>query len=240
MSTNLEIRNISKHFGPISVLQDISLDFSPGTVTALVGDNGAGKSTLLKVIAGLHSASKGRITLQGETIGVLSAEERRARGVEMVYQDLALAPQQDVITNLFLGREMVSALGVLKRNQMCSLGTQKLRELGITIPDVSVPVGTLSGGQQQAIAIARAVLFSPRVLLLDEPTAALAAREVERVLELIRMQRAQSRITILVSHRLNDVLAVADRIIVLKRGCISADVPADSVSLAEIVEKIVS
>ena len=157
----------------------------------------------------------------------------------MVYQDLALAPQQDVVTNFFMGREKIGHFGFLKRGAMRAQVQAKLAELGIQIEDLSRPVGFLSGGQQQAVAIARALLFNPQTLLLDEPTAALAVREVERVLDLIRRQRAAKRIIILVSHRLNDVLAVSDRIVVLKHGRVVADAAAASVTLGQVVEKIV-
>ncbi len=236
----LELQHVSKHFAHVEVLRDVCLRFEPGTVSAIVGDNGAGKSTLLKILAGIHAPAEGTITFNDSAITNLSADARRARGIEMVYQDLALAAQQDVVTNLFMGREQTSIFGLLKRRSMRRLAQAKMEELGINLPSLQQPVGQLSGGQQQAVAIARALLFSPQVLLLDEPTAALAVREVERVLDLIRQQRAAKRIVILVSHRLNDVLAVSDRIIVLKHGRVAADDPAQSVSLSQVVEKIVS
>jgi ABC-type sugar transport system ATPase subunit len=236
----LVLQNIYKHFDRVEVLRDVSLGFEPGTVTAIVGDNGAGKSTLLKIVAGILAPSAGNISFDENAVTALSANARRSLGIEMVYQDLALASQQDVVTNLFMGREQIGPFGLLKREAMRTRAQNKLNELGIEIKNISQRVSLLSGGQQQAVAIARALLFDPQVLLLDEPTAALAVREVERVLEIIRRQRAASRIVILVSHRLNDVFAVADRIVVLKHGQVAADNLTAQVTLSQVVEKIVS
>ena len=232
--------NISKRFGANHVLQSITLEFEPGTVTALVGDNGAGKSTFLKTLAGIHLPDSGNIILQELDITPLTAQAHRENGIEMAYQDLALAKQQDVVTNLFMGRETSHFAGILARKAMRKEAATRLERLGIHIPDLDRPVGLLSGGQQQAIAIARAVMFEPKVLLLDEPTAALAAREVETTLEFIRHQKSEGRIVVLVSHRLNDVFAVADRIVVLKRGEVFCSERTTEITLAEVVERIVS
>jgi ABC-type sugar transport system ATPase subunit len=237
--SSLVTRSLSKQFGSLEVLRNVSLEFNPGTVTALVGDNGAGKSTLLKTLAGIYQPNSGEVALGDTIFSAASAETHRLAGIEMVYQDLALAKEHDVTTNLFLGRELAMRGGFLKRRSMREAATTILETLGIRIKNLQCKVGTLSGGQQQAIAIARAVLFNPKVLLLDEPTAALAAREVDRVLELIRQQRAQGRIIILVSHRLNDVFAVADRIIVLKHGQVFSDDPAAALTLTSVVTRIV-
>lgn len=235
---NLVLKNIRKAFGGNSILDGLSTEFEAGRVTAIVGDNGAGKSTLMKCITGAVMPESGSLFLDGENISSLNSWERRKKGVEMVYQDLALAKQQDVVSNLFLGRE-IARYGFLRRRDMLRLATEKLFDLGITLSDFSCPVGKLSGGQQQAIAIARAAVFDPRVILFDEPTAALAAREVSRVLELIKEQKSRGRIVLLVSHRLNDVFEVADRILVLKRGRIDHDVAAKETTVAQVVEKIV-
>jgi ABC-type sugar transport system ATPase subunit len=237
----LQLQGIGKSYGPQQVLKSIDLDFAAGQVTAIVGDNGAGKSTLLKIIAGLCRPDIGHIHLDGSNLTALAAGSHRAHGIEMVYQDLALARQQDVTTNLFLGRELTrTPFGILDRRMMRQWARQELDRLGIVIAHHDRPVGLLSGGQQQAVAIARAVLFDPKVLLLDEPTAALAAREVQQVIDLVRTQRELGRIVILVSHRLNDVFAVADRIVVLKQGSLVADTPAAGTSLPQVVEAIVS
>ena len=238
--SGLLLDNISKSFGSVDVLKSISTAFNAGQVTAIVGDNGAGKSTLLKLMAGIHAPDRGSVALYGKSLIDLSASEHRRCGIEMVYQDFALAKQHDVVTNLFLGRERThSWFGFLNRRAMREAAQLELDRLGIQIPDLKKPVGLLSGGQQQAVAIARAVLFNPKVLLLDEPTAALAAREVGQVLDLIRQQKQQGRIVILVSHRLNDVFAVADRIVVMKQGSIKNDTPTSDTTLSQVVENIV-
>jgi ABC-type sugar transport system ATPase subunit len=234
----LVLQGVGKSFAAQQVLQGIDLRCEAGQVTAIVGDNGAGKSTLLKLMAGIHAADQGRVTLDEVELTRLSAAEHRRRGIEMVYQDLALAAQQDVVTNLYLGRE-VTSFGWLNRSVMTRQARLKLDQLGIRIADLRQPVGVLSGGQKQAVAIARAVLFDPQVLLLDEPTAALAAREVQQVLDMIRRERAHGRIVILVSHRLNDVFTVADRIVVMKQGRIAYDTPVAATTLAKTVERIV-
>jgi ABC-type sugar transport system ATPase subunit len=236
--TTLEAHNITKAFDAVEVLRGISLTFQPGSVTALVGDNGAGKSTFLKILAGVHTPTGGKICLHGAPLERGVTASHREAGIEMVYQDLALAKNHDIVTNLFLGRERDS-FGFLRRREMLSQAKTTLDQLEINLPRLTQKVGTLSGGQQQAVAIARAVLFNPKVLLLDEPTAALAAREVERVIDLIQKQKALGRIIILVSHRLNDVFAVADRIIVLKRGQVFSDDPSTALTLAEVVQRIV-
>ncbi len=238
--SGLTLDNISKSFGAIEVLKRISTHFDNGQVTAIVGDNGAGKSTLLKLIAGIHAPDEGNIKLDGQELIKMSASEHRRRGIEMVYQDLAVAKQHDVVTNLYLGRELTRTwFCFLNRTAMRKQAKAELDRLGVTIPDLNKAVGLLSGGQQQAVAIARALLFNPKVLLLDEPTAALAAREVEQVLNLIRQQKGQGRAVVLVSHRLNDVFAVADRIIVMKQGKIVADDPVGATSLSAVIEHIV-
>jgi ABC-type sugar transport system ATPase subunit len=236
----LEVRGLSKSFGSIRVIENISLAFEPGTVTAIVGDNGAGKSTLLKLVAGVHVPDAGSVILNEGPLNRPSPRLHRSAGIEMVYQDLALAKNHDVMTNLFIGREPTCGVGILDRGRMRRRAAEIIDALGITIADPSMRVGTLSGGQQQAIAIARALLFDPKVLLFDEPTAALAAREIERFIELVKSQRDQGRITILVSHRMNDVFAVADRIVVLKRGLVYSDDHAHSLTIADVVERIVS
>ncbi|MEJ0063650.1 MAG: ATP-binding cassette domain-containing protein [Alphaproteobacteria bacterium] len=237
----LALKDIAKSFGGAGVLHGLTIDFEPGKVTALVGDNGAGKSTLLKVIAGLYAPDQGHVMLNGADITGLSPHERRAAGIEMVFQDLALAGQQDIVSNIFMGREIYAPFtGFLDRRRMEHIARTELDSLGIQIPDFGMPVQLLSGGQQQAVAIARAAIFDPQILLLDEPTAALAAREVGEVLDLIRGQRDHGRTVILVSHRLNDVFAVADRIVIVKHGLIASDLPAAETSLSKTIEMMVS
>jgi ABC-type sugar transport system ATPase subunit len=236
--SGLTLKNISKSFGAVDVLKRIDARFDAGQVTAIVGDNGAGKSTLLKMMAGIYAPDSGSLCLGKEELTKRSASEHRRRGIEMVYQDFAIAKQHDVVTNLYLGRED-TRFGFLNRKTMRDKAVVELERLGIKIPDLTKPAGLLSGGQQQAIAIARAILFNPKVLLLDEPTAALAAREVAQVLDLIRQQKQQGRVVILVSHRLNDVFAVSDRIVVMKQGSIKTDTPTAATTLNQVVEHIV-
>lgn len=241
MTHSLTLNNISRSFGSLDVLQNVTAEFTGGKITALVGDNGAGKSTLLKIMAGALAPSSGDIKLNDENIAGLTPAHHRARGIEMVYQDLALAKQHDVVANLFLGREIACPFtGLLKFKQMREKAAELLAATGITIQRLDAPVGNLSGGQQQAIAIARALLFQPKILLLDEPTAALAAKEVDMVLGILRKQRENGLIIILVSHRLNDVLAVSDNILTLKHGHIFSNRQTRDTNLAEIVQDIVS
>ena len=238
--TNFSLKNIQKSFGANRVLNDISLSLQPGSVTAIVGDNGAGKSTLLKVMSGTLSPDSGQVLLGERELSLDSSEGHRSQGIEMVYQDLALAKQHDVVSNLFVGRELLTSIGFLNRRGMIHAATEALSQIGIEIEDILAPVKSLSGGQQQAIAIARAIMFNPKVLLLDEPTAALAEREVLRVLDIIRQQRSQGRTIVLVSHRLNDVFAVADRIIAMKQGTVMANLCTDATTVNHVIELIVS
>ena len=215
----LELLGVSKSFGRTTVLDTVTARFAPGTVTAIAGDNGAGKSTLLKAIAGIHPIDGGEIRLDGLSMGGMGVAMRRRKGIEMIYQDLALARQQSILANIFLGREAcLPVFGFLRRRDMLRRAEERLAELGIEPGDLARPAGQLSGGQQQAVAIARATMFEPKVLLLDEPTAALAAGQADRVLEAIRREKAAGRIVILVSHRHGDVLAVADRTITMAHG----------------------
>lgn len=238
--TQFKVDKICKRFGSREVLRSLSLDFAPGTITAIVGDNGAGKSTLLKVLAGIHTPEQGAVIFNGAPIQRADPNHHRTLGIELVHQDFALARNHDVIANLFIGREETYRLGYLNRRRMHQQARQRLEALHISIPDLKIPVRHLSGGQQQAVAIARALLWEPRVLLLDEPTAALAVSEVARVLDLMRRERDAGRVIAIVSHRLNDVLAVADRVVVLKHGTVFSDETAAQLSISDIVERIVS
>jgi simple sugar transport system ATP-binding protein len=236
----LHAQKISKSYGSNRVNIDISLRFERGTVTAIVGDNGAGKSTFLKILAGSLRPSTGTLSLDEKALTDFSPHIHRSCGIEMVYQDLALARNHDIVTNIFAGREITKALGCVDLTSMRTRAREILESLEVHGADLDSPVGSLSGGQQQSVAIARALLFSPKVLLFDEPTAALGAREVARVLELIREQKRAGRIVIFVSHRLNDVFEVSDRIVVFKKGRVHSDDPTQRVSMTKIVELIVS
>ena len=240
----LEVKGVTKRFGAVQVLNGVDLTIDKGTVTGLVGDNGAGKSTLMKTITGIYGLDEGDIQLDGQSLNGASPGERRQRGIEMIYQDLALAKQQDVAANIFLGREPVKwAFGILPgfvdKARMDADAQKMIDRLGARIPSIHRPVGLFSGGQQQTVAIARALTFNPKLVIMDEPTAALAVREVESVLKLIRQLRDEGIAVILISHRLNDVFEVTDRIVVLRQGRIEADLVTKQTQMREVVSYIV-
>ena len=240
----VELLGVEKSFGAVQVLNGVDLKVQPGEVVGLVGDNGAGKSTLMKSITGVYTIDRGRVTFDGQDVTLLDPGARRGMGIEMIYQDLALAPQQDVANNIFLGREPVKRLfGLLPafvdKSRIDDQAQEMLDRLGVHVPSVHIPVGMLSGGQQQTIAIARALTFKPKLVIMDEPTAALAVREVESVLKLIAQMKSDGIATILISHRLNDVFAACERIIVLRRGNVIADLKRDTTDMAEVVSYIV-
>jgi ABC-type sugar transport system ATPase subunit len=240
----LSISNVEKRFGAVQVLNGVNLTIESGTVTGLVGDNGAGKSTLMKTITGIYSTDAGTITFNNsDTAGMLPGQ-RRALGIEMIYQDLALAKQQDVSANIFLGREPTKRpFGflphVVDKARMDIEARKMIDRLGARIPSIHRPVGLFSGGQQQTVAIARALTFNPKLVIMDEPTAALAVREVESVIKLIRQLKSEGIAVILISHRLNDVFEVTDRIVVLRQGRIEADLTTKKTQMKEVVEYIV-
>jgi ABC-type sugar transport system ATPase subunit len=223
----LSVRNINKHFGGIHASRDVSLELYPGEVLALAGDNGAGKSTLIKMISGVYNPDSGEILYQGQTITNKNPQEVRNLGIETIYQDLALADNLDVGVNLFLGREkMTTVLGflpVLDRRLMRDEAKKSLKDLGIVVNDLSIPVRYLSGGQRQAIAISRAVYWNAKVLIMDEPTAALGVPEQREVKDLIKRLKAQGVGIIFISHNLVDIFDVSDRIVVLERGRVAGE-----------------
>ncbi len=240
----LKFTGVKKHFDHVEVLRGIDLEIEAGTVVGLVGDNGAGKSTLMKTVTGVYPVDGGRIEFDGEDITPVPPGERRSLGIEMIYQDLALARQQDVAANIFLGREPVRKLfgflpGYVDKAKMDVDARKIIDRLGARIPAIDRPVGLFSGGQQQTIAIARALTFNPRLVVMDEPTAALAVREVESVLELVRQMKSEGLTVILISHRLNDVFEVTDRIIVLRQGNVVADLETAKTDMPEVVSYIV-
>jgi ABC-type sugar transport system ATPase subunit len=239
----LEVAGVQKRFGSIEALRGVSFEVEAGEVVALVGDNGAGKSTLMKTITGVHRPEAGSIRFDGEELVGLDPGTIRARGIEMIYQDLALARQQDVAANIFLGREPVhrvlGCLPVIDRRKIEREAERMIERLGARVPSVHHEVGFLSGGQQQSVAIARALTFDPKLVIMDEPTAALAVREVEHVLELIRELRRQGIAIVLISHRLTDVFAVSDRIVALRQGQIIADERTAATSMTTVVGHIV-
>jgi simple sugar transport system ATP-binding protein len=221
----LELHGIAKHFGAIQALQDVSLDIEPGEALGLMGDNGAGKSTLVKVIAGNFAPSHGEIRLDGEQAHFSKPVDARQKGIEVVYQDLALADNLTAAQNVFLGREIKKGFWpfhVLDKQAMIDRSAQLFAELKSETRPRDL-VRKMSGGQRQAVAIARTRLSNARIVLMDEPTAAISVRQVAEVLELIRRLKSQGVAVILISHRMPDVFAVCDRIAVLRRGAKVAD-----------------
>jgi len=213
----LALRGISKHFGAVQALTDVELEVHRGEVVALVGDNGAGKSTLVKIIAGVYQPDGGVIEWQGQSVSLPTPRSAQAIGIATVYQDLALCDNLDVVGNLFLGRE-VRKLAVLDEVEMEKQSRGLLQTLSIRIPSVRIPVASLSGGQRQTVAIARSLLGDPKVVMLDEPTAALGVEQTAQVLDLVERLREQQHGVLLISHNMEDVRAVADRIVVLRLG----------------------
>ncbi len=236
----LELKAVNKHFGPVQVLHDVDLTVRPGEVTALVGDNGAGKSTLVKCIAGIHPMDSGTIFWAGKPVRLDGPRDAAALGIEVVYQDLALADNLDIVQNMFLGRERGRAWALdeasMEREARETLATLSVR----TVRSVRTPVAALSGGQRQAVAIAKSVLWNSKVVLLDEPTAALGVAQTCQVLDLVRRLAEQGLGVVLISHNMADVFAVADRIATLYLGRLVADLPARELTHGQVVELITS
>jgi D-xylose transport system ATP-binding protein len=214
----LSLRGVSKSFGAVRALTDVDFEVYPGEVVGLVGDNGAGKSTLIKVIAGVGPADSGEITVEGQSVRISSPQAASSLGIETVYQDLALCDNLDVVANLFLGREDRSFLRSLDEAQMEYRTLEVLRTLDVKIPSARALVAALSGGQRQSIAVAKCILRKAKVVLLDEPTAALGVAQTKQVLALIRRLREQGLAVVVISHNLADVFEVVDRAIVLRLG----------------------
>ncbi|MFM0198419.1 ATP-binding cassette domain-containing protein [Paraburkholderia fungorum] len=224
----LEARDISIRFGGVEALRRVSLQLMAGEVLALAGDNGAGKSTLIKILSGVYHADAGSLLFNGAALQLRDPQDARAQGIETIYQDLALADNLDVGSNIFLGREPTRrqfGLQVIDRPRMAQVAREVLERLDIVIPErkLSGPVKMLSGGQRQAIAIGRAIYWNARVLIMDEPTAALGVPEQRKVMELIAALKAQGVSVILISHNLHDIFAIADRVVVLRRGEVAGE-----------------
>jgi D-xylose transport system ATP-binding protein len=213
----LSLTGVSKRFGAVQALSDVSLQVSAGEVVALVGDNGAGKSTLVKIIAGVYQPDSGAIEIAGKRASIGSPDDAQALGISTVFQDLALCDNLDVVGNLFLGRE-VTRKGLMDEVTMEKESWRLLRSLSAKIPSVRIPIAALSGGQRQTVAIARSLVGSPKIVMLDEPTAALGVAQTAEVLNLVERLRDQGLGVILISHNMADVQAVADRIVVLRLG----------------------
>jgi ABC-type sugar transport system ATPase subunit len=232
----LQLQGITKSFGAVQALVDVDLDVPAGQVTALVGDNGAGKSSLIKIVAGTHTPDGGRLLWRGESVEIRSPREAATLGIETVYQDLALCDNLDIVQNMFLGRERVRHW-TLDEEAMERAALDTLRSLNaMTVRSIRQPVASLSGGQRQSVAIARAVLWNSKLVIMDEPTAALGVAQTVMVLELIRRLADQGLAVLVVSHNMNDVLRVADRVAVLYLGRMVAVRPAAELNLEIIVD----
>ncbi|MGI5486894.1 ATP-binding cassette domain-containing protein [Microtetraspora malaysiensis] len=234
----LDLRGIHKSFGPVQVLHDVAFSVYPGEVTALVGDNGAGKSTLVKCIGGIYPIDSGEYFFEGEKVQVGGPRDAAALGVEIVYQDLALCDNLDIVQNMFLGRERRSGL-ILDEATMEELAARTLDGLAVrTVTSLRQRVSSLSGGQRQTVAIAKAVLWNSKVVILDEPTAALGVAQTAQVLDLVRRLADRGLAVVLISHNMNDVFAVSDRVAALYLGRMAAQVKTSEVTHSQVVELI--
>ena len=236
----LQVQNISKSYGHITALQNVSLDIGKGEVVGLVGDNGAGKSTLINIIAGAIRPSAGKIRLAGQEVAFASALDARNAGIEAVYQDLALATDLEIWANIFLGREvlrpgLLGRFGVLDKRHMQARATEELARTAIRVGSIRTRCRALSGGQRQAVAVARGLIWGSRLLLMDEPTAALGVEQQAKVGQLIQAVRARGIPVILVSHNMPQVHQLCDRIVVLLRGQKVADRPAATMTIEDTI-----
>ncbi len=232
----LTLRGITKTFGAVAALTDVDLDVAAGQVVAIVGDNGAGKSTLVKILSGVHQATAGTIAFEGEEVSIADPSAAQALGIATVYQDLALCENLNVVENLFLGQEL--RRGRLDEVAMEVKSWELLRELSAKIPTVNIPVASLSGGQRQTVAIARSLLGDPKLIILDEPTAALGVAQTAEVLNLIERLRERGHGVVMISHNMADVKAVADTVVVLRLGRNNGVFAVDDVSSEDIVSAI--
>jgi ABC-type sugar transport system ATPase subunit len=240
----LAVRGATKYFGHITAISNVDMALRRGEILALLGDNGAGKSTLVKAISGVHRLDSGEVYVDGKPVHFRDPSDAREAGIETVYQDLAVFDNMDVLANMFMGREVKSprllgALARVKTRDMATRWRDASAQLRITIPDPRQPVGLMSGGQRQAVAVARAATFAKRVVILDEPTAALGVRESRQVIDLILALRAQGMSVILISHNLEHVIRIADRAIVLRQGRVVGGAPATKENEHRLVSLIV-
>ncbi|HYI04109.1 MAG TPA: ATP-binding cassette domain-containing protein [Reyranella sp.] len=239
----LEVRNLSKHFGAIRALDDFTMSIHPGEVVALAGDNGAGKTTMIKTISGVFRPTAGDIYLKGAPVSFATPQEAREQGIETIYQDLALADNLSIGANIFLGREpMTKAFGflpVLDRKAMARAARETMALLDFHVSRLDAPVSNFSGGQRQAVAIGRAVHWDAQILIMDEPTAALGVPEQRKVISLIHQLKAQGRGIIFISHNLQDIFAVSDRIIVMRRGIMAGERRISDTTHDEVVKLMV-
>jgi simple sugar transport system ATP-binding protein len=239
----LDVRSVSKRFGGVEALMGVSLALHAGEVVALAGDNGAGKSTLIKTISGVYQADQGEIRFAGEPVSFATPQAARAHGIETIYQDLALADNLSIGANIFLGREpmrrLLGVLPVIDRPAMAAAAKQTMARLDFHVSRLDAPVGRFSGGQRQAVAIGRAIYWNARILIMDEPTAALGVPEQRKVIRLIQTLREQGQGIIFISHNLQDIFAVADRIVVLRRGSLAGERAIADTTPDEIVKLMI-
>jgi D-xylose transport system ATP-binding protein len=237
----LELRGVTKRFGAVVALYEVDFHVNPGQVMALVGDNGAGKSTLIKCVAGIHHIDGGEVLFEGSPVKISGPKDAADLGIEVVYQDLALADNLDVVQNMFLGREELDGFRRLDEIEMESRSLKTLDELSVTtIRSVRQTVASLSGGQRQSVAVAKAVLWNSRVVILDEPTAALGVAQTRQVLDLVKRLGEQGLAVVIVSHNLHDVFEVADSITVLRLGQNVAEFKRTETNQQEVVQAITS
>lgn len=239
----VEMRGITKTFGAVTALADVDLTLPHGGVLGLIGDNAAGKSTLMKILAGAIPHDSGDIRIDGEPVGYTHPIGAREVGIEMIYQDFALVPELTVAQNIFLGREITrsrAGIFVLDRTEMNARAESMFGALGLRVPAVTLPVQSLSGGQQQAVAIARATGFDAKLVIMDEPTANLGAPAIEKVRETILRLKEAGVAVIIISHRLEDIFAVGDRFLVMKQGRVVGERDVNDTDNADLVEMIVT
>ena len=236
----LEAKGVNKSFGPVHVLHDVDFRVYPGTVTSLIGDNGAGKTTLIKCITGIYPPDTGEFFFEGKLVHIGGPKDVAAFGIEVVYQDLALCENLDIVQNLFLGRERLK-YGLLDEPSMEQAARETLASLSVrTVKSVRQKVSSLSGGQRQTVAIAKAVLWNSRVVLLDEPTAALGVAQTKQVLDLVRRLADQGLGVVLISHNMNDVIQVSDRVCAMYLGRVAADVPITRETRREFLVELIT
>ena len=235
---SIEVQNVSKYFGQVIALQDISMSVGAGEVMCLLGDNGAGKSTLIKILAGVHQHEEGRVFVEGEEVRFVSPRDALDRGIATVYQDLAMIPLMGISRNFFLGREPTKGVGPFKRLDVAfadRVTHEEMRRMGIEIRDPSQPVGTLSGGERQSVAIARAVYFGAKVLILDEPTSALGVKEAAVVLRYVAQAKERELAVIFITHNVHHAYPIGDRFTILNRGRSYGTFEKSEVSREEVV-----
>jgi simple sugar transport system ATP-binding protein len=236
----LRVEHIAKRFGGVTALADVNLRLGRGEVLGLIGDNGAGKSTLIKIICGFHQPDAGRIFIDGQEVTIKSVDHARSLGIDTVYQDLALVNELTVYHNMFLNRELVR-WPMLSNRRMQRLARQHLEDMGVRIPDIDVEVAKLSGGQRQAIAVARSVYSDAKILLLDEPLAAMGAKEGALILDLVRDLKERGEVSIIIiAHNYGQILEVCDRINLLQHGSITFDKPTAETSVQELTDLVVA